>query len=122
MALIVIAEDEYFLAMVLQDALEAEGYETVLAPNGHAALELIRQRRPDLVITDFMMPRMTGLELAHVLQEDAEFSALPILLVTGAQGDIARAHPDLFNVILDKPYKETVLLAHVRRLLDGSAR
>jgi CheY-like chemotaxis protein len=68
------------------------------------------KKRPDLVITDFMMPLMTGLELAQALRDDGELSSIPIILVSGAQASIGRSHPDMFNAVLDKPYDETRLL------------
>jgi CheY-like chemotaxis protein len=117
MALIVIADDEYLLAAMLADILEDEGYETVLASHGQEALERIRSRRPALLITDFMMPVMTGLELAMALKSDPKTSDLPIILVSGAQGSIGRQHGELFAQVLDKPYRNEELLEAVERLL-----
>lgn len=119
MALIVVADDEYLLAAMLADILEDEGHETTLASHGQEALERIRTRRPALLITDFMMPIMTGLELAQAIKADQEISDIPIILVSGAQGDIARQHGDLFAEVLDKPYRHTDLVAAVERLLPG---
>lgn len=117
MALIVIADDEFLLAAMLADILEDEGHETVLASHGQEALERIRSRRPALLITDFMMPVMTGLELAQAIRADKEIEDLPIILVSGAQGNIARAHGDLFAEVIDKPYRHEELLLAVERLL-----
>ncbi|OWT77021.1 MULTISPECIES: response regulator [unclassified Achromobacter] len=104
MALILVADDEILLAEVLRDILGDAGHEVVVAQHGKRALEMIRERRPALVISDFMMPIMTGLELAEAVKADAELADLPIVLVTGAQGHIARDHGDLFIDVLDKPY------------------
>jgi len=118
MALIVIADDEYLLAAMLADILEDEGYETVVASHGQEALDRIRSRSPALLITDFMMPVMTGLELAMALKSDPKTSDLPIILVSGAQGAIGRQHGELFEVVLDKPYRNDELVAAVQRLLS----
>jgi CheY-like chemotaxis protein len=117
MPLIVIAEDEFLIADVLAMMLEDAGYEVASAPHGKAALALVREKRPSLVITDFMMPLMTGLELAQAMRGDAELSSIPIILVSGAQGSIGRAHPDAFDAVLDKPYDEKRLIDTVARLL-----
>ena len=117
MALIVVADDEYLLATMLADILEDEGHEVVTASHGQIALEKIRARKPALVITDFMMPVMTGLELAQAIRADQDLADLPIILVSGAQGSIGRQHGDLFAVVLDKPYKNDDLLAGVERIL-----
>ncbi|AXV16811.1 response regulator [Neorhizobium sp. SOG26] len=118
MALIVIAEDEFLIADVLSIMLEEAGHEVEAAPHGLAALTLVKERRPELVITDFMMPLMTGLELAQAIREDDELSQIPIILVSGAQASIGRAHPEMFDAVLDKPYNEVRLLEAVDRVLD----
>ncbi|SFV32295.1 Response regulator receiver domain-containing protein [Devosia crocina] len=118
MAIIVIAEDEYLLATMLEAILEDENHEVRMAPHGVAALKLVRAHKPDLLITDFMMPLMTGLELAQAVREDPEISAIPILLVSGAQGSIGRAHPEAFDAVLDKPYDPARLVAAVNELLS----
>ncbi|WP_068092537.1 response regulator [Novosphingobium rosa] len=119
MALILVADDEYFLAVMLADMLEDEGHEVQTAPNGQAALALMRDAKPALLITDFMMPIMTGLELAEAMHEDAALADIPIILVSGAQGGIAREKPELFQAVFDKPYQRDGLLAEVERMLNG---
>ena len=121
MALIVVADDEYLLAVMLADILENEGHEVVIASHGLDALERIRARRPVLVITDFMMPLMTGLELARAIKADQEIADLPIILTSGAQGAIGRQHGELFAAVLDKPYKNEVLLAIVNGILADAS-
>ncbi|ANN66565.1 response regulator [Bordetella bronchialis] len=117
MALILVADDEILLAEMLADLLEDAGHEVLTAPHGGAALALMRSRRPDLLITDFMMPLMTGLELAEAVRADESMRALPIILVTGAQGLLARQSPNLFDLVVDKPYDPRALLAQVDGLL-----
>jgi CheY-like chemotaxis protein len=117
MALILVADDEVLLSEMLADLLEDAGYDVVTAPHGRAALDLIRARRPDLLITDFMMPLMTGLELAEAVRADEATRKLPIILVTGAQGLLARQVPDLFNSVLDKPFEPRELLQVIAAVL-----
>lgn len=117
---IVVAEDEFLIADMLVVSLEEAGHEVSDAPHGAAALKLIREAIPDLVITDFMMPLMTGLELAEAMRADETLSAIPIVLVSGAQGAIARQRQDLFDVVIDKPYAIDRLLAAVDQLASQS--
>lgn len=117
MELILIVEDEILIAEMLATFLEDAGYEVLTSPHGKAALQIIRNRRPDLVITDFMMPLMTGLDLAEAIRADHDTHDLPVILVTGGQGMEARQRRDLFDMILDKPYAPQMLLAEVNRLL-----
>ncbi|OWT69042.1 MULTISPECIES: response regulator [unclassified Achromobacter] len=117
MALILVADDEILLAQGLSEILGDLGHEVVIAQHGQRALELIRERRPALVISDFMMPVMTGLELAEAIKADVD-NMLPIILVTGAQGHVARAHRELFAEILDKPYDMERLLAVIDSIVS----
>jgi CheY-like chemotaxis protein len=117
MALIVIAEDEFLIADVLAMMLEDAGYEVASAPHGLGALQLAKEKRPSLVITDFMMPLMTGLELAQAMRADTALKDIPIILMSGAQGDIGRANPDMFDAVLDKPYQEERLIKAIAALL-----
>jgi CheY-like chemotaxis protein len=119
MPLIVIAEDEFLIADVLVMMLEDAGYEVASAPHGKAALDLVREKTPSLVVTDFMMPLMTGLELAQTMRADKDLAQIPIILVSGAQGSIGRAHPEVFDAVLDKPYNERKLIETVSRLIKS---
>ncbi len=117
---IVVAEDEFLIADMLVVSLEEAGHVVHEAAHGAAALKLVREVMPDLVITDFMMPLMTGLELAEAMKADSALQGIPILLVSGAQGAIARGRTDLFKAVFDKPYPMGRLLAVVAEL--GSER
>ncbi|MBB3313404.1 CheY-like chemotaxis protein [Rhizobium sp. BK196] len=119
MPLIVIAEDEFLIADLLAIMLKDAGYEVAAASHGRAALALVREKRPSLVITDFMMPLMTGMELAQAMRADSDLARIPIILVSGAQGSIGRAHPEVFDAVLDKPYNETKLIETVSRLISA---
>ncbi|BAK65488.1 putative response regulator receiver protein [Sphingobium sp. SYK-6] len=115
MALVLVVDDEFLLATMLADILEDEGYEVETASNGQLALAAVQRRKPDVVITDFMMPTMTGLEFAEAVRADESLSDLPIILVSGAQGAIAREHPQLFQAVFDKPYANRNILEAVER-------
>ncbi len=119
MTAIVVVDDEFLLVDVLSFALEDEGYEVTRAYHGKMALDSIKllQLRPALVISDFMMPLMTGLELARVLKSDPELESIPFILVSGAQGPQARDHDNLFTAVFEKPYSLPDLLAKVRELV-----
>lgn len=120
MAVIVIAEDEFLLADMLLCFLEDAGHHAIAASNGLAALDLVRKHDTDLIITDFMMPAMTGLEFAQAIRGDETKAHIPVILVSGAQASIGRAHPTMFDAVLDKPYNLDRLLDVIERLLaDG---
>ena len=117
MALIVVVDDEVFLANLLADLLIDDGHEIVTASHGRAALQVIRERKPALVITDFMMPLMTGLELAQALNAEEDLKAIPVILVSGAQAGIARQNDNLFVAVFDKPYNLQAMIDTVRMIV-----
>jgi CheY-like chemotaxis protein len=120
---ILVVDDEWLLATWLAEVLEDVGYLVQTASDGQEALNYAATFRPDLVITDFMMPRLTGLEFATALQTLSDLGSIPIILVSGAQGAIGRGRPDLFEAVFEKPYEIDALLVEVSRLCPncGSA-
>jgi two-component system cell cycle response regulator DivK len=79
---VLIAEDDEDTREVIAFYLSSLGYEPVTAASGKTALEMAKQRRPDILLTDIQMPDVDGLELIRRLRSDQELSALPILAVT----------------------------------------
>jgi len=102
---ILIVDDEPDLRFVLRLAFEAAGQRITEAPHGAAALECIEDSRPDLVVTDVMMPVMDGLELIRQLRSDPETGAIPILVLssraeTASSADAALAKPFRLHEVL----------------------
>ncbi|WP_277962164.1 response regulator [Pseudomonas sp. RIT-To-2] len=120
MSTILIVDDEFMIANILELAFEEEGYEVVKAANGRKGLEVLERERPALVITDFMMPVMDGLEMARKIREHPLHRKLPILLMSGAQGSIGRATPELFAAVFDKPFKLDEVITKVKELIGGA--
>ena len=98
---ILIVDDDPDVLASLCDALSSEGYEVCGARDGIEALEAIDERRPDLIVTDLLMPTMTGFELLAALHDDPELATIPTLIITAARG--AEAQQTRGAVILPKP-------------------
>lgn len=83
---ILIVEDEEPIALALSLVIEDAGFSAVWAPDGRTALVLVRERRPALIITDYMMPRMSGAQFVEALriQEEAAGRALPPIIMMSA--------------------------------------
>lgn len=120
MTTILVADDEFLIADVLAFALEDEGYTVVTASNGRKALEALNAQPVDLVITDFMMPVMNGLELATAIRA-RDGGTVPIILMSGAQAEIARGRADLFTAVFDKPFLLDRVVAKVKALIGPPA-
>lgn len=83
---ILLADDEPYLTFMIAGRLRERGGEVRVASNGEEGLRLAKERRPDLIITDFQMPRLSGLEMAIALRADPATASVPIILLT------SRAH------------------------------
>jgi len=79
---ILVVEDHEPLLMAVQDILEAEGYIVNTATDGAEALHLVEENRPDLVLTDILMPRMDGYALCEALRARPEWESIPVIFVT----------------------------------------
>jgi PAS domain S-box-containing protein len=103
--------------------LRKAGYSVLTAEDGLEALDLAKQKHPDLVISDVSMPRLNGLEFCRRLRTDSELRSIPILLVSALQKDTEsvvaglRAGADDY---LEVPFDSTKLVAKVSRLLERS--
>ncbi|WP_229505683.1 response regulator [Massilia genomosp. 1] len=117
--MILIVDDDVGMAETCSMLLEAHGFEVEIAASGAQALSRIRAGRFDLVISDCVMPGMSGPELSDSLKADPATAQLPILLMSGSlRCDVAKsASHDAF---LRKPFLAEALLAHVRTLLAGA--
>jgi len=117
---ILVVDDEYLIADILCFALEDEGFMAVSAGSGKKALEILDRERPDLIITDFMMPGMTGIEFADAVRGRAAHQSTPIMLMSGAQAYLGMARPDLFVDVFDKPFDIDKVVDKVKALLGQS--
>lgn len=121
--LVMIAEDEEPIAEAVAWVVEGLGYTPQIARNGQEALDLIRARRPALLITDWMMPMMDGLKLIRALHQQAVQDGLPpiptILMTAARQAPPAAAEADAF---LPKPFEVDDLEALIRRFVESPLR
>lgn len=103
---ILVVDDEPSMRFLLRVILEPEGYAVVEAKHGAEALERVRERRPDLVVTDLTMPVMSGTELIAGLRADPETASIPIVVISG--DDERAATP--CDAVLGKPFDHETLL------------
>jgi CheY-like chemotaxis protein len=112
---VLLVEDEAIISLVTSITLEDAGYHVTIASDGQAGLELALQNRPELIITDFMMPRLSGLEMIAKLR--AHGFTKPIVLATA----IPEAHlpitDKLYDAYLSKPFTDDQLLGTLERIV-----
>ncbi|MFZ4715372.1 MAG: response regulator [Bacteriovoracaceae bacterium] len=110
-------DDEPELLEIIASALEPHFDEIVTATNGFTAIEIMKHKHIDVVLTDFKMPKMNGIELVEEIKKLKPL--LPIIMVTGNGGDsmiLDSLRSGAFD-ILDKPFREEVLINRVKNAL-----
>ncbi|MDH4118114.1 MAG: response regulator [Acidimicrobiia bacterium] len=119
---ILIAEDDPDIRDLVVFRLERAGWQVLEAGDGEQALEIIRSKKPDLVIVDWMMPVMSGIELISELREDPETGSLPILMLSARaqETDIVHGFTSGANDYLTKPFSPQELFLRVQALLARS--
>lgn len=114
---ILLVDDERALAQSLSSRLEAAGYSVRLASSGAAALEAIRERRPDLVLLDIMMPGMDGETVCRRLREADKGLLVVFLTALSSPEDEVRALASGGDSFISKTVSDEVLLARLSALL-----
>ena len=116
---ILVVEDEDSLATLLQYNLDKEGYRVALAGDGEEALLMIDERLPDLVVLDWMLPKVSGVEVCRRLRSRAETRNLPIIMLTarGEESDRVRGLDTGADDYIVKPFSMTELTARIRAVL-----
>ncbi len=115
---ILIVEDEMIIAIGAMTDLEDEGYEVVLANDGRRGLEATMRQTFDLIITDYMMPRMNGLDMIDSLRRAGVL--LPIVLATSiSEAALPRLQRAGYDLYLPKPYRTRDICAAASRFSAG---
>ena len=125
MALILVVDDEYGIAEVLEAILADGGHEVVTAINGRQGLERLRDRRPDLVLLDFMMPVMDGSAMLKAMRGDPAHRDIPAVIISSLpESVIAEAAEGTYTAFLRKPFKLRAIIEVVNTvlLLKGPGR
>jgi DNA-binding response OmpR family regulator len=118
---ILLVEDTAHLAEEISDILTLEGYDVTVADGGIQGLEFLNQRRPDLIITDLLMPGIDGFELITRIRAVDLFKSIPIIILSAksAENDKARGMQVGANAYIVKPCKSHQLLDAVRTLMKN---
>jgi two-component system phosphate regulon response regulator PhoB len=116
---VLVAEDEGALITLLRYNLEREGYRVLEAQDGEEALLLAAEEKPDLVLLDWMLPQLSGIEVCRRLRGRQETRNVPIIMLTarGEEGDRVRGLDTGADDYMTKPFAMTELLARLRAVL-----
>ena len=120
--LILIVEDEAAIATMLRYNLEKEGYRVCEAGDGEEALAVVSERKPDLIVLDWMLPSLSGIEVCRQLRRKPATRELPIIMLTarGEEGDKIRGLNTGADDYMTKPFSVPELMARIRAMLRRS--
>ncbi len=115
---VVLIEDERNIIEAISFLLMREGWEVKTHSNGHDALEVVRERKPDLVILDVMLPGKSGFEILQEIRQDREIGATPVLMLTarGQERDRRMAEHAGVSRFMTKPFSNAAMLQAVSEL------
>jgi DNA-binding response OmpR family regulator len=118
---ILIADDEPNIVTALEFLLSRSGYEVLIARNGEAALKLIAEHKPDLVLLDVMMPVKSGYEVCQRMRERPEWRHIKVIMLTAKGRDVEMnkglsVGADLY---ITKPFSTQELVAKINALLGA---
>lgn len=121
-ATVLIVEDSRTQAELLKNTLENHGYILMIAANGREALDLLEEKKPDVIISDVLMPVMDGYELCRAVKNDDRFKHIPVILVTMLTDtkDVIDAMVSGADNFITKPYNPEYLAARLKRILSLS--
>lgn len=120
---ILIADDERYIVHILALKIRQAGFVVLTASNGEEAYELACREKPNLVVTDYQMPRLDGFDLALKLANCEETRNTPVIMLTarGHRLDTAELGKTRIQCLLAKPFSAHELLARIQETLDGES-
>ena len=120
---ILVADDESHILHVVSLKLRNAGFRVLTARDGQEALEIAQQEHPDLLITVYHMPQLSGLELCQRLKQDVRTSGIPAIMLTARGYHLEPQDTEQSGILrmLSKPFSPRHLLSTVTEVLSGKA-
>ncbi|HML74460.1 MAG TPA: response regulator [Anaerohalosphaeraceae bacterium] len=114
-----VVDDEFHIVQVVAIKLKNNGFDVLTADNGAAAYTLAVQHKPDIIVTDYQMPALTGLELIEKLRADEKTAAIPVIMLTARGFAIEDQQKQKLNIAacLSKPFSPREVLQTVEEVL-----
>jgi two-component system alkaline phosphatase synthesis response regulator PhoP len=115
-----VVDDEIHIVQVVAIKLRNNGFDVTTAENGAVALDIAKQEKPDIIITDFQMPVMTGLELVENLRKDSETENIPVIMLTarGFAIEEDKRNELKISACLSKPFSPRELLQTIEEVIE----
>jgi CheY-like chemotaxis protein len=118
MPLILVVDDESAIVETLTEALRWSGHEVLTAANGKAAIEVLKGKRPDIVLLDYMMPIFDGVQTLTAIRADERLRSIRVVFMSPAPEETIRATVK-WDAFLSKPFRESALLDVLGKVSGG---
>lgn len=120
---VLVADDEVHIIHVVAIKLRNNGYEVISADNGAEAFALACEEKPDIIVTDYQMPRMTGLELVERLRQCEQTKGIPVIMLTARNFAISQQQQEDLEIsgCVSKPFSPRELLSNIEDVLHQQA-
>lgn len=122
MQTLLVVEDEWAIADWLEVLLSEHAYHVLVASNGRQALDILHREKPDLVLTDFMMPFVDGAGLISAMADNPRTSAIPVVVMTSLTENAVQQRVRRYRAFLRKPFHESDLLRILSDVLPPAVR
>ena len=119
---VLVVDDEIHIVQVVAIKLRNNGFDVITCENGAQALEIASKENPNVIVTDFQMPVMTGLELVENLRNQPDTAEIPVIMLTARGFAIEDRQKEELNIsaCLSKPFSPRELLQSVEEVLKES--
>ncbi len=116
---VLVVDDEIHIVHIVAIKLRNNGYDVISADNGAEALELALREKPDIIVTDYQMPVMTGMELVEQLRQHDQTKDIPVIMLTARSFAIEQEQQDALQIseCLGKPFSPRELLGNIEDIL-----
>lgn len=116
---ILVVDDEEDILRLMEYTLVREGFTTYTAESGITAISMVREKKPDLIILDLMLPDMDGLDVCRSIRNNPEISAIPIIMVTakGEDADVVAGLELGADDYITKPFSPRIMIARIKTVL-----
>ena len=120
---VLVVDDEIHIIHVIAIKLRNNGFDVVSAENGAEAMELARKDRPDIIVTDFQMPIMNGLEFVTNLRQNQELKDIPVIMLTARGFAVTDEQKEELQIseCLSKPFSPKELLRCIEDILHDKS-
>ena len=121
MATVLVVDDEFGIVDVLETILTDEGYRVHTACNGKQGLVRLAEQKPDVVLSDFMMPILGGGEMLRAMAAEPAYQRIPVIMISSLSEDVIAERCKGYVAFLHKPFRAAAVLSAVARVLGSGA-